>query len=167
MGKVQNDMWISFCALRGKILHSFQILCLAHPTPLCPFSIWNWEWFTPKELLPCTPEGIFKLEILNFQLSFALKQHCQLDGAEILWAKHVSQCQYRPARKMTLVTLTVFGFISTYTCKTIFSRVNAIKTGLCSTLTDEKLHECLGIAFITHDPNYTELAKSRLCDFSH
>lgn len=75
MGKVHSWCGHHFVLWGKNILHSLQILYLMHPTPLCPFSIWNWEWFLPKELLLYTPEGIFPISVRNcgFPVIFCFK----------------------------------------------------------------------------------------------
>ena len=62
------------------------------------------------------------MEMVDMQSSsFALKQHLQSEGAENFWSNHVNQYQYPTTRKVAM-----FG--STYTCKSSFSHMNAIKT---------------------------------------
>lgn len=53
---------------------------------------------------------------------------------------------------------------SPYTCESSFSHMNAIKT---HNRTDEHLQHCFCIALTTCTPDFTALAKSRKCHFSH
>lgn len=95
--------------------------------------------------------AFMEMEMVDMQSSFALKQHLQSEGAENFWCNHVNQYQYPTTRKVSLLILTVFGSI--YICETNFSHMNAIKTKARCSMTNEKLHECLRIAFTTYEPN--------------
>jgi len=48
-----------------------------------------------------------------------------------------------------------------------FSHMNAIKTHNRISLTDQHLQHCLRIALTTYTPDFTALAKSKKCNFSH
>ena len=53
------------------------------------------------------------------------------------------------------------------TSESAFSHMNAIKTSNRASLTAEHLHHCMHIAMTSYTPDFTALAKSNKCHFSH
>lgn len=118
-----------------------------------------------KELVSSLDEGSLQLELIDIQSSDDLRQSLQQAGFEKFWTHEVSQDKFPQSRGLALFLLTMFG--STYTCESSFSHMNAIKTHNRISLTDQHLHHCLRIALTTYTPDFTALAKSKKCHFSH
>uniref|UniRef100_A0A8C5ET12 HAT C-terminal dimerisation domain-containing protein n=1 Tax=Gouania willdenowi TaxID=441366 RepID=A0A8C5ET12_GOUWI len=118
-----------------------------------------------KELVPSLDESFLQLELIDIQSSDDLQQSLQQAGYEKFWTHVVSQEKFPHSRGLALFLLTMFG--STYTCESSFSHMNAIKTHNRISLTDQNLQHCLRIALSTYTPDFTALAKSKKCHFSH
>lgn len=118
-----------------------------------------------KELVPSLDEGFLQLELIDIQSSDDLQQSLQQAGFEKFWTHVISREKFPHSRGLALFLLTMFG--STYTCESSFSHMNAIKTHNCISLTDQHLQHCLRIALTTYTPDFTALAKSNKCNFSH
>uniref|UniRef100_A0A672YBI2 HAT C-terminal dimerisation domain-containing protein n=1 Tax=Sphaeramia orbicularis TaxID=375764 RepID=A0A672YBI2_9TELE len=118
-----------------------------------------------KELVPSLDEGLLQLELIDIQSSDDLRQSLQQAGFEKFWTHVVSREKFPHSRGLVLFLLTMFG--STYTCESSFSHMNAIKTHNCISLTDQHLQHCSRIALTTYTPDFTALAKSKKCHFSH
>jgi len=117
-----------------------------------------------KELLSSVDEGPLQLETIGIQSSGDLRQSWQQAGFEKFWTHEVSREKFPNSRDLALFVLTMFG--STYTCESSFSHMNAIKTHNRTSLTDQHLHD-MRIALTTYIPDFTALAKSKRCHFSH
>lgn len=118
-----------------------------------------------KELVVSLDEASLQLELIDIQSSGDLKQSFQLASSEKFWTHEVSQEKFPNSRSLAIFVLTMFG--STYTCESSFSHMNAIKTSNRTSLTAQHLHHCMRIALTTYTPNFTALAKSKKCHFSH
>ena len=118
-----------------------------------------------KELVVSLNEACLQLELIDIQSSADLKQSLQLAGSEKFWTREVSHQKFPNSRRLALFVLTMFG--STYTCESAFSHMNAIKTSNRASLTAEHLHHCMRIAMTSYTPDFTALAKSNKCHFSH
>lgn len=118
-----------------------------------------------KELVPSLDEAFLQLELIDIQSSDDLRQSLQQAGFEKFWTHVVSQEKFPHSRGLALFLMTMFG--STYTCESSFSHMNAIKTHNRISLTDQHLQHCLRIALTTYTPDFTALAKSKKCHFSH
>ncbi|XP_051783182.1 SCAN domain-containing protein 3-like [Erpetoichthys calabaricus] len=110
-------------------------------------------------------EGPLQLEMIEMQASCELKDALQEKGCTELWTKHVDPEMFPNMKKLAMCVLTMFG--STYTCESSFSHMNAIKTDNQISLTNEHLHHCLRIAVTPYEPNFSRLAQSMKCHFSH
>ena len=97
-----------------------------------------------KELVVSLNETGLQLELIDIQSSADLRQSLQLAGSEKFWTREVSHQKFPNSRRLALFVLTMFG--STYTCKSAFSHMNAIKTSNRASLTAEHLHHCMHIA---------------------
>lgn len=118
-----------------------------------------------KEVLSTLDEGSLQLELIDIQSTDELRQSFQQAGFEKFWTHAVSQDKFPHSRNLALFLLTMFG--STYTCESSFSHMNAIKTHNRISLTDQHLHHSLRIALTSYTPDFTSLAKSKKCHFSH
>ena len=110
-------------------------------------------------------EACLQLELIDIQSSAELRQSLQLAGSEKFWTREVSHQKFPNSRRLALFVLTMFG--STYKCEFAFSHMNAIKTSNRVSLTAEHLHHCMRIAMTSYTPDFTALAKSNKCHFSH
>lgn len=118
-----------------------------------------------KELVTSLNEASLQLELIDIQSSEDLRQSLQSAGPEKFWTHEVSHEKFPQSRGLALYVLTMFG--STYTCESSFSHMNAIKTHNRASLTPQHLHDCMRIALTTYTPDFTALAKSKKCNFSH
>ncbi|KAL2095558.1 hypothetical protein ACEWY4_007706 [Coilia grayii] len=118
-----------------------------------------------KEVLSTLDEGSLQLELIDIQSTDELRQSFQQAGFEKFWTHAVSRDKFPHSRNLAPFLLTMFG--STYTCESSFSHMNAIKTHNRISLTDQHLHHSLRIALTSYTPDFTSLAKSKKCHFSH
>lgn len=118
-----------------------------------------------KELCMSLDEASLQLELIDIQSSGDLRQSLQLACFEKFWIHGVRHEKFPHSRGLALFLLTMFG--STYTCESSFSHMNAIKTHNRISLTDQHLHHCMRVALTTYTPDFTALAKSKKCHFSH
>ncbi|CAG5116250.1 unnamed protein product [Candidula unifasciata] len=108
-----------------------------------------------KKLLPSVDEGSLQLELVDIQKSGTVK----------VWSETIQQEQFPNARKVTVFILTMFG--STFNCESSFSHMNIIKTNSRSSMSNDRLQDCMRIALTSHQPNFIKLAQKRKCNFSH
>ena len=118
-----------------------------------------------KKILPSINEGSLQLELVDIQSSSSLKEEFEQGGAVKFWAENIPKEQFPNAKKLAIFILTMFG--STYTCESSFSHMNAIKTSTRSSLSNDRLQDCLRITLTSYEPNFIEVAKKRKCHFSH
>ena len=105
-----------------------------------------------KKLISSVDEGSLQLELVDIQSSSALKEDFQEGGTVKFWSERIQQEQFPNARKVAIFILTMFG--STFTCESSFSHMNAIKTNSRSSLSNDRLQNCMRIALTSHQPNF-------------
>uniref|UniRef100_A0AAY5KR19 HAT C-terminal dimerisation domain-containing protein n=1 Tax=Esox lucius TaxID=8010 RepID=A0AAY5KR19_ESOLU len=116
-----------------------------------------------KELVMSLNEASLQLKLIDIRSSEDLQQSFQLAGSEKFWTHEVSHEKFSHSRSLVLFILTMFG--STYTCKSLFSHMKAIKTNNRESLSAQHLHHCMRIALTTYTPDFTALAKSKKFSF--
>lgn len=110
-------------------------------------------------------EGPLLLEMIDMQASWELTNTFKREGCTEFWVNCVSAEKFPMIRKLTVYVLTMFS--STYTCESSFSHVNSIKTSNRASLSDNHLQNCLRMALISYEPNFSAFAQSRKCNLSH
>ena len=118
-----------------------------------------------KKLLSSVDEGFQQLELVDIQSSSALKEDFQEGGTVKFWSERIQHEQFLNATKVALFILTMFD--STFTCESSFSHMNAIKTNSWSSLSNDRLQDCMRIALTSHQPNLIKLARKGKYNFPY
>uniref|UniRef100_A0AAY5KSX4 DUF4371 domain-containing protein n=1 Tax=Esox lucius TaxID=8010 RepID=A0AAY5KSX4_ESOLU len=102
-----------------------------------------------KELVMSLNEASLQLKLIDIRSSEDLQQSFQLAGSEKFWTHEVSHEKFSHSRSLVLFILTMFG--STYTCKSLFSHMKAIKTNnLClDTIQCTDFHSYVVVLYFT------------------
>ncbi|KAK6491839.1 general mRNAion factor II-I repeat domain-containing protein 2B-like [Huso huso] len=116
-----------------------------------------------KNIFHSIDEGAFQLEIVRLQSSDVLKAKFREVGPCDFWTQYADQ--FQNSQNLAVFLLTMFG--STYLCESGFSSMNIIKNQHRSRLTNEHLHQCMGLALTSYKPVFTKLARERRCHLSH
>ena len=91
--------------------------------------------------------GALQMQLVDLQADVTLKEQFVRTDPSTFWLQMVSETAFSGLRKVALYIWTMFG--STYNCEEAFSTMNMIKTKYHSGLTNEHLHICSVLCYVT------------------
>jgi hypothetical protein len=96
-----------------------------------------------------------ELELLELQEDEALKRVKQSGCSTIGFWKQVPEQKYSKTKECAQRLISLFG--TTYSCESLHSTLQFIKSKYRSDLTDEHLNELMRTALTSHQPNFKKL----------
>lgn len=132
-----------------------------------PFMVSNVTLFSheAKQAFKWVNAASVQMELIDLHENMILKEESAQYDPVTFWTQKVSHDSFPSLHKVAVHVLTMFG--STYSCESVFSTMNLVKTKYRSRMSNEHLHQCLRLAVTSFVPKFKDIAKNKKCNFSH